>query len=307
MDWRVKGITQRTLSIIPGGFRINDLLQRKLGELRNFEATVDRKVVNDWAVLLSHMDELRVSPQGLHYVEVGSGWFPTLPICYYLGGAGNCTTFDLVRHMNEEHTFRLVRDLKPYLPLIAERSHRSSSDVQESYDQLLRCRTLEQLLRTARINYIAPGDASKTGLPPGSVDVVFSNSVLEHVPLQAIKVIMSEARRILKSNGLSIHSVNCGDHFAYFDSSISAINYLQFSEAEWRRWNTPFLYQNRLRPQDFLDIVNATGFKVLLKKYRARPDLLQVLPHLRIAPEFAKYPPEQLACTSIDFVATPDS
>jgi hypothetical protein len=42
---------------------------------------------------------------------------------------------------------------------------------------------------------------------------------------------------------------------------------------------------------------------VVLAKYTPRTDLLRALPGLDIAPEFRHYPPEQLCCTSIDFVA----
>jgi hypothetical protein len=38
-------------------------------------------------------------------------------------------------------------------------------------------------------------------------------------------------------------------------------------------------------------------------QFRARQELLDQLPQLKIAPEFAGYPPEELCTTSIDFVA----
>jgi len=44
------------------------------------------------------------------------------------------------------------------------------------------------------------------------------------------------------------------------------------------------------------------GLKTVLAKHKPRPSLLAKLPELAIAPEFQKYPPEQLCCTSIDFV-----
>ena len=37
---------------------------------------------------------------------------------------------------------------------------------------------------------------------------------------------MREAFRVLRPGGLSIHSVNCADHYAYFDHNVSPINYL---------------------------------------------------------------------------------
>src|SRR5207249_10615510 len=99
MNWRIKGLTQKLLSVTPGGVHVNDLLQRTVGGLRHFDRHIAAKV-EDWAILISHMHELGTNPRGLRYLEIGTGWFPTLPICYSLAGAESCVTFDLVRHLN---------------------------------------------------------------------------------------------------------------------------------------------------------------------------------------------------------------
>jgi SAM-dependent methyltransferase len=132
---------------------------------------------------------------------------------------------------------------------------------------------------------------------------VYSNSVLEHIPGPVILRILQESRRVLRPGGVAIHSVNCGDHYAYFDKSITQINYLSYTESEWAIWNNDIQYQNRLRPQDLLELAEQAGLEIILKKHRAAPKLLEQVKTMKIAPEFSKYSPEQLACTSIDFVA----
>jgi len=173
------------------------------------------------------------------------------------------------------------------------------------YDQLRRAGTLEAALSAVGIRYYAPADASRTQLPRQSVDVVFSNSVLEHVPPDVIGHIFVEARRVLKHTGVSIHSVNCGDHYAYFDRSITSINYLQYSQKQWRFWNNTMLYQNRLRPNDFLELARSAEFEIVLSRSTPKEKLLAVLPSMRIAADFKSYAPEQLCATSIDFAARP--
>jgi SAM-dependent methyltransferase len=303
MNWRVKGVVQGVLSMVPGGGIINNFLQTTVGNLRDFEADVDAKVVDDWLVLIGNMQELGVRPQNLDYVEVGTGRYPALPICYWLAGARSCRTFDVIRHLNHKMTFRMLRRLENHLPAIAEGSFRPLAEVQSAYALLCNAKTTEQLLRAARIEYLAPHDAAASGLPDASVDVVFSNSVLEHVPTDAILRIMRETRRILSKGGLAIHSANCGDHYAYFDRSITPVNYLTYSERQWSKWNNSLLYQNRLRPSDFIDLAEQSGLRIVMHKSKANPRLLSVLPTLTIAPEFRHYPPERLASTSVDFVA----
>lgn len=303
MNWRVKGVVQGVLSRIPGGGIVNGLLQTTLGNLRDFEANVDSKVVADWLVLLAYMHELGVKPQHLDYLEVGTGWYPALPICYSLAGARTCRTFDVTRHLNRKMTFRMLRGIGKHLPAIAAAGSKPLDEVHAAYASLCHAKTTDQLLRAARIEYFAPRDAAATGLPASSVDVVFSNSVLEHVPPDAILRIMRETRRILRKGGLAMHSVNCGDHYAYFDRGITAANYLTYSEAQWSKWNNRLLYQNRLRPSDFLDLAEQAGLRIVLSKTQPNPALLSHLPTLAIAPEFRRYPPEQLASTSVGFVA----
>src|SRR5215203_4978765 len=107
MNWRVKGLIQRTLSAVPGGIWVNDRMQRSMGGLRNFPATIETKVVSDWVVLVENMAELRTGIRGLHLLEVGTGWMPVLPVCFSLAGSASCTTIDVTRHMNATLTFRM--------------------------------------------------------------------------------------------------------------------------------------------------------------------------------------------------------
>jgi SAM-dependent methyltransferase len=186
---------------------------------------------------------------------------------------------------------------------IAASGGRPIRDVEEDYNKLRAATDIDDLLQLARIEYIAPADATSTQLPNESVDVVFSNSVLEHVVPDIIGRLFSEAYRVLRPGGLMIHSLNCGDHYAYFDKRISFINYLTYTSDEWRRWDNKLLYQNRLRPSDFVKQSERAGFEIVLRKQKPRPGLLELLPTLAIAPEFRDYSPEELCTTSIDFVS----
>jgi SAM-dependent methyltransferase len=302
MDWRIKGLAQKVLSVVPFGARINDLLQRTVGSLRDFDRTVASKVA-DWSYLADNMVNLGVSPGGLRYLEIGTGWFPTLPLCWSLAGAASVVTFDLTRHLDLSLTMRLLELLETQLPLISRAGARNIERVEADYERLKGASSVGDLLDRARVEYRAPVDVTKSGLPAESVDVVFSNSVLEHVPPDVISEMMQESLRVLRRGGLALHSANCGDHYAYFDKSITSINYLTFTEREWRFWNNKLLFQNRLRPSDFLGLVEMAGLQIMWTRVNPRRDLLDALPTLRIAPEFRSYPREQLCSSSIDFVA----
>ena len=256
MDWRIKGAIQKVLGYVPGGGRIHYLLQRRGGGLTDFARECDIKV-DDWRLMMGHLRTVKARVAGGTLLEMGTGWYPTFPLCLYLSGAGRVYTFDLNPYLKPEMTVALAERLATHVPLIARESGRPEAEVaaqQASVAAALRGGASITAATGGVIEYRAPADASKTGLPPESLDVVFSNSVLEHVPGEVIEACLVEAKRILRPGAVVFHSVNCGDHYAYVDRGIDQLHYLQYSEAAWRKWNNAFLYQNRLRAIDFTEM-----------------------------------------------------
>ena len=96
--------------------------------------------------------------------------------------------------------------------------------------------------------------------------------------------------------------MNCGDHYAYADPKVHQLNYLQFSERQWKFWNNRFLYQNRLRARQFVDGARDAGFELLLDTSHTRPQRLEQLRAMKIAPEFSAIPEETLCITTVDFI-----
>lgn len=303
MDWRVKALVQGALSRVPMGESVNDWFQRLAGGRRDLAEHIRSKVCDDWLVHMESLRQLSFSLQGRDMLEIGSGWLPVMPLCFTLAGVRRCYTLDLNRHLVPDAVLQTLTCLEPYLDRIAAAAGTSPATVRERWATWEALGDGQAVLDAAGIEYRAPADATSCGLADGSLDLVFSNSVLEHVPSSILDALMVEARRVLVPAGLALHCVNCGDHYAYFDRSITPINYLRFSERQWRRWNNEILYQNRLRPVDFIESAQRAGLEVALSRFRPRADLLRALPTLPIAPEFRHYPPEQLCSTSIDFAA----
>jgi SAM-dependent methyltransferase len=305
MDWRVKGAIQKALGYVPGGDRIHYMLQRYAGGMRDFGRECDLKV-DDWRLMVEHLRTANVAVEGATMVEIGAGWYPTFPFCLYLAGVARVFTFDLDRLLKDEMVHLLADRLSAHVALIARESGRLEDEVKAEQVALAAAVTSGASLAQATggiVDYRAPADASQTSLLADSVDVVFSNSVLEHVPRDMIERCFIEAKRILRPGGVMFHSVHCGDHYAHFDRSINALHYLQFSDEEWELWNNNFLYQNRLRAIDFTDLARHAGFTIEADTSCASAERLAQLDRTTVHPAFAHYTREQLAITSIDFVA----
>lgn len=304
MNWRIKGAIQKVLSHVPAGDRIHHVLQRQLGGLADFGRECDIKV-NDWQLMMGHLRTANAPIEDGTLLEMGAGWYPTFPLCLYLAGAKRVYTLDLNRYLRPEMTVLLADRLANHIPLIASVSGRSEADIaarQRAAAEALRGGATLEAATDGVIDYRAPADAANTGLPDASVDIVFSNSVLEHVPRDVIEACFREAMRILRPGAIVFHSVNCGDHYAYFDRSIDQLHYLQYSETQWAKWNNAFLYQNRLRAVDLTTIAAETGFRIEIDTSQAKPERLRQLDSIRVDPSFARYSRDQLAITSIDLV-----
>ena len=49
----------------------------------------------------------------------------------------------------------------------------------------------------------------------------------------------------------------CGDHYAYFDRTITQIHYLRYSDLHFSLWNNSLQYQNRMRANEFIEIAES--------------------------------------------------
>lgn len=303
-SWRFKGLIQKVLSTTPGGIHANDLLQKHLGGLKRFDQNISAKV-RDWVgiIALARGASTRSLPEST-VLEIGSGWYPTLPICFSLCGVKKITTVDLNQHMNAQLTFKALQSLSNHIEDISSAAGVPMAIVQSRYDEFSSTRTLNELLEVARIEYLAPADAARLpSVPNSSLDIVYSNSVLEHVPRDVIPSIMTETRRTLKDDGLMIHAVACNDHYAHFDRSISFVNYLSYDKDQWQFWNNSLQFQNRMRAPEFLEMADRCGFRVLHEARAIRPGTREALATMRVSREFAHFSVEDLAATTVDFVA----
>jgi hypothetical protein len=301
MHWQLKGLIQKSLCVVPGGKHLNDRLQRTVGELRHFERNVAAKV-EDWRLSLKYLHDVDFDVRGKMLVEIGTGWHPALPICFSLAGARRVVTFDILRQLDQDLTFRMIVTLEAHLDTIARACVSCGESLRRSYQELRQSSDMQTLLKLARVEYCAPADARATLLPPDSVDLVYSNSVMEHVMKDVILDLMRESFRLLRPGGLALHNIACNDHYAFVDPAISFVNYLRYTDSQWRRWNNALQYQNRLRASEFLELAAKGGLELIYKRTAVRPGTHEALAKLEIAPQFKHFSPEDLAATTVDFI-----
>jgi len=201
------------------------------------------------------------------FFEIGTGRAPIVPLSYWLMGAKSTITIDINPYLRGE----LIRESLQYIS-------DNKEEIEILFGLFLDKKRLEYLLQfhknvrysmrafleMCHINYIAPGDAAKTGLMNQSIDYHTSYAVLEHIPPEVLKQIIEEGNRVINDNGLFIHRIDYSDHFSHSDKSISPINFLKYSDTEWELYaGNRYMYMNRLRHDDILTMFLSAGHRIL--------------------------------------------
>jgi SAM-dependent methyltransferase len=201
------------------------------------------------------------------FLEIGTGLQATLPLVLWLCGASEITTVDINHYLQAElvggDVFRMRTHFEEIVRLLGNTAGTRLS-VERLNSLLAVGDDIERVLKAAHTRYLAPADAARLEISPHTIDYHVSYSVLQHIPPDILRNVIAEARRLLKPGGLFVHWIDLSDHFSHGDHSISAVNFLRFSEKEWLRLSgNRFMYQNRLRIDDYIQILNSMGAFIL--------------------------------------------
>jgi SAM-dependent methyltransferase len=175
-------------------------------------------------------------------------------------GGGKSLVQNLFLSNNVNH--QLVVDLYPMIDIKIVDQSRSLLYEIGILKSNLEIRSINDLLSYG-IEYIAPYDASKIDLLDETLDACISTNTLEHIPEDSIKNIFKELFRVLKVKGILSIKIDYSDHYSHTDSSIGKLNFLYFSDFEWKKYNHNCHFQNRLRHKEYYSIFVSSGFQVL--------------------------------------------
>lgn len=235
-------------------------------------------------------------PNGFSVLELGTGWYPVVPVALYLSGASEVRTFDITHHLRAERiqdVLRMFADygkrgtLKTLLPRLNPVRLKALNAV------LGQAQAADGLALLEKMNIHAViRDAQHTGLPAGSVDLFISNAVIEYIPAPVLAGMFAEFKRIAKPGAVSSHFINLSDEYAQFDHSISEFNFLKYPDWQWKFLDSPFTRKNRLRIPDYRRIFAQQGCPIISEENR-KGDAAE-LDRIRLAPQFAGYSKEDL-------------
>jgi ubiquinone/menaquinone biosynthesis C-methylase UbiE len=236
-------------------------------------------------------------------LELGTGWFPIIPVGLVLAGASEVYTVDMHDLTDRDRTIQTLERFEVMLGngQLALQNADARARARELLDRA-RGMSGHELLAEMGIRAIL-GDARKLDLPGASLDLICSNNTLEHIPADVIAAMFTEFRRLLRPGAVMSHFIDMADHYALFDRKITRYNFLRYPESVWRVFNNELHYQNRLRLPDFRALHEQRGFEVLEEENRKEP--LEVLRSVPLTSRFADYAEDDLAVYDTWMVSRP--
>lgn len=296
------------ISWLPCSDRWNELLQRFVTRGLNLPQSEFSAKLN---ACRTHIDNYTSFCEGTiedrRVFELGTGWFPIIPVGLYLCGAAEIRSYDVVRLLRN-YTFKRMLDrfcefdqsgaLKQILPwLQPERMGRL-----RELRQMAQSSAPVSLLESIGIQAVI-GDARNTGIPSKSIDLVFSNVVLEHLSPEVISELFIEFKRIATEKAVHSHHIGIADQYSHFDRSITPFNFLKYTKSQWRWLDNPIIPLNRLLVSDYRFFLEQAGYRIL--KEINIPGSVKDLHSIQLAPEFQKYSEADLLVLYSYLVARP--
>lgn len=260
---------------------------------------IDPHTLNQAFLQLEMLHRSGCEAAGRSVLEIGTGWQPTIPLVFSLSGARKVTMIDIQRLMDSAALGGTASKLREHSELIARRLSRPVAELSARLDPPAGASFTDLLVRY-NLEYLAPFDLLSGDLPAQELDIIISRAVLEHVPPDTVTRIFHECRRILRPGGRMCHLIDNSDHWEHEDKRLTRLHYLKYSQRAFDRissWN-PLDYQNRLRHFQYVEMLQAAGFEILIDDSVVSEEALASLGKIDLDDAFKGMPPRELAILS---------
>jgi hypothetical protein len=301
-DWRVKVAVQNVLGALPGslGFKANEACVRLL---RGYVDRTDteKRTAKGIANLALIQRETGVSFNNVTVLEVGTGWHGIDLVLFNLVGARDIHTVDHHRHLTlqslQMHTPGILS------PQYLERLSELSPDVRQRAAALKwkDWATLDDALRDLRVtSWISRSCLTNhLDIPPESVDLFYSYSVLHRIPEKDLASLLHDVgERLMRPGGVCFHRTDQCDINSqpHIDPSLWPLAYLKYPDWYFDtiisgRFNS----QNRLREGDFIELLEASGVRLVWKESLLHEEDLERIRSFKVAARFRRKSLEDLA------------
>jgi hypothetical protein len=296
--WYLKAIVQKIISFLPFRNRINFFFQKYITKGVDLN---EEHFFNKYGHLLDHLEHFSQANgkdklDGVTCLELGTGWYPIIPIGYFLKGADKVYSVDISAHLTTASLLRCLEEInrhqERFLAGLGAIDPERWQILQDIREQATPTSPLDALCQ--RLNFIPiVKDVRALELPEEKILLLTSNNTYEHIYPQVLGGIVAKLWSLTAPGGVMSHFIDMSDHFAHMDRSITIYNFLRFSETQWQWIDNPIQPQNRWRLQQHSELYEQLNIPFSEKKIRSGN--LEQVRQMSLAAPFADMPLENVA------------
>ncbi len=267
-DWRIKNFFQKVIGVLPKsiGFRLNEFIVRSIrGNVEGRTSSKKRilKALNNMEMLSR---ETGFSFSGKSILELGTGWHGIDLLIFYLLGTRKIITIDQFKHLSLANLIMQISYFEePECLARLKQLNYSEKRLRDLRELKLQASSLEEFLERLGINYLIIHSSKYKELPlkSNSIDLFYSESVLQRIPQKHLKELINVVgNRLMTNEAVSFHRTDQKDINAqkHVDSNLWSLNYLKYNDWFFSWFlSSKFNSQNRLRESDFLLLFQTMG------------------------------------------------
>ncbi|RYZ59066.1 MAG: class I SAM-dependent methyltransferase, partial [Proteobacteria bacterium] len=235
---------------------------------------------------LAYIEQFGAIADGYRLLELGTGWVHWESLFTRLFYDVRITLFDVWDNRQFPGFLSFAGALRKRLRAEVDRPADQIDRAEKLLDRVLACRSFDEVYALLGFEYVIDPTGSLKAVPDGSLDLIISSDVMEHVPRGAIPTLMKDFMRVLKPGRMAAQQIVEKDHLTIYAPQAHPKAYLRYDERTWKRWyENDVQYVNRMQHSDFLREFKAAGFTVVAEETVATCDSSQI----EIAPEFKHY------------------
>ena len=247
-------IAQKVLSYVPGGNKIYYGLGALVQKNNKGRAGPMSSAIN----LVKNIQKL-VDKDAV-IMDVGTGWYHHEPFLLYLCGFSKFYLFDVVEKSKFIYIKNYLNGILDNIEMISNELQIDESNAIDKINELLSCNSREEIYRICNFETVITKDTSSLFLPENSIDLMVSNCVLNHIPMDILKPELKILRKILKPNGYMHFLIGHDDHWTFHDLKMNKFQYYIYSDKYYKRlFETNFQFQNRLVKKELIDLFDQCG------------------------------------------------
>ena len=281
MRWQLHVAKLAVMGRLPFGARLRAVKRRFLGyppNRGNLKGTL-----RDLEEMVGELAGMGRSLKGATVLEIGSGWFPVIPVMLAAADAQRVYLSDLTPRIDRgtlAATLGFLRSEHKDLGVVKHASR----------------------LEDFPFVYLAPLDLRR--VEDQSVDFIMSRAVLEHIQKDDLLTLFRSLRPKLKADGLMLHCVDHSDHLEHHDKRLTKVNFLTWSDRLHTLVNALTREgENRLRHSDYVGLLAECGYEVIKANACMHEPTRQIAKGLRLAPRFRDLTPDEIAVLRSVYVA----